>query len=94
MSTVANLAEWRMKKNPAACLTADELADQATRLDNLRLVLMDALYDIKSAAGDVRELPVDSGLLELRSAIESAMSAASAIADHCDLELERRILAR
>lgn len=94
MRNVEDLAAWRMKKNPAACMTADELAQQAAQLDNLRLVLMDALFDIKAVVGDGRGLPVVDGLVELRSAVESAMAAASAIANHCDHELERRIRAR
>lgn len=94
MSAVADLAAWRMKKNPAACMTADDLAEQATRLDNLRIVLMDALFDIKATVGDARDLPVVDGLAEFRAAVESAMAAASAIANHCDHELERRIRAQ
>ena len=91
MSTVTNLAEWRAKKNKIGSMTFDELAEQTVRLDNLRSDLMDALFDIKATVADGAGLPIVDDLVEMRAAIEAAMAAAAAIADHFDNELERRI---
>lgn len=88
---VISFNDWRMRQNPASCMTADELVDLAMELDCLRLALMAALVDMRTRVGDGRRLPIADGLFHLRCAMEVAMTAAAALADHCDNEIERRI---